>query len=118
MCFFLYNFFQFLVYINLILDAIYLKLVKKIELKNAIPVSNQNRSPPRHINAQSTSQKTSYFYMYQDKKKGEKISPFKGDSPPSPPNLLKKCTPMQMKFYDKNSNYPLRPFTKGEPLRQ
>lgn len=93
---FFYNFFQFLVYINLILDAIYSKLVKKIELKNAIPVSNQNHSPPRHINAQSTFQKTSYFYMYQDKKKGEKISPFKGDSPPSPPNLSKKCTPMQI----------------------
>ena len=77
MCFFLYNFFQFLVYINLILDAIYSKLVKKIELKNANPVSNQNRSPPRHIKAQSTFQKDSYFYMYQDKKKGEKISPFK-----------------------------------------
>lgn len=28
--------------------------------------------------------------MYQDKKKGEKISPFKGGFSPLPPNLSKK----------------------------
>ena len=50
MCFFLYNFFQFLVYINLILDAIYSKLVKKIEQNYQKSLTLKNRSPPRHNN--------------------------------------------------------------------